>query len=61
MSQPIQLTSEQVDRWIEAAISGDVNSFEQLYRTYHRRLLMFCTRLCGEQTLAEEDSARSIC
>lgn len=48
------ITSEQVDRWMEAAISGDVHSFEQLYRIYHRRLLMFCTRLCGEQSLAEE-------
>ncbi|MCW8875961.1 MAG: RNA polymerase sigma factor [Kangiellaceae bacterium] len=54
MSQSIQITSGQVDRWIEAAISGDINSFEHLYRAYHRRLLMFCTRLCGEQSLAEE-------
>ena len=54
MSQPIQETSDLVEHWLKAAIEGDVGAFEQLYRAYHRRLLMFCTRLCGEQPLAEE-------
>ncbi|WP_168204320.1 RNA polymerase sigma factor [Aliikangiella coralliicola] len=45
---------EQVSNWVIESKAGNVRAFEQLYREFYQRLLMFCRRMTGSTEIAEE-------
>ena len=45
---------EEVTGWIVDSQNGNVRAFEFLYREFHQRLFLFCRRMTGDISAAEE-------
>jgi RNA polymerase sigma-70 factor (ECF subfamily) len=44
----------EVASWVRRAREGDLDAFERIYGTYHRRIYGLCLRMAGDATTAEE-------
>jgi len=45
---------EQTEAWVFAAQQGQIDAFEKLYLTYHKRIYLFAKRMTGSVGAAEE-------
>jgi len=50
----VRETRDAVDIWVSRAKMGDIKAFEQLYRTFEKRVYALCFRMASNAALAEE-------